>query len=127
MSLISPPSCDLPPSELALDDERSRVTTPRKYGRRVPDLLDRAERESSLLLLLLLDSGRGDKRPLDVDGRDSVFCADFLLKGESARRTQPGESRSFEEVDSVDITSNDIGRRWGICAGCRVNVLCDQV
>jgi hypothetical protein len=95
----------LPLSELALDDERRRLTTPRNDGRWLPDLLECAEREASLLLLLRVD---GDRKPLGVDGRDSDFGADFLLDGDIERRSQPTESRSLDEDESVDMTSSDI-------------------
>jgi hypothetical protein len=118
---------DLPPRELALDDERRRFTTPRKDARPL--------RDSSLLVLLVV--GRGDKRPLAVDGRDdgrdcdSDSCTDFRRNADMGRRIQDGDSRSFEG-ESVDMTSSDmeVGRRageksivlWCVTrASCRVN------
>jgi hypothetical protein len=99
MSLSS--TRDLPPRELALEDERRRLTTPRKDARLF--------RDSSLLVLLVV--GRGVKRPLEVDGRDcdcaSVSCTDFRLSADIGRRIQDGDSRSFEG-DSVDMTSSDM-------------------
>jgi hypothetical protein len=105
-------SSSLAPRELALDEERRRLTTPRKDVR-LSKLFDRSERDSSLLVLL--DFGRGDRRPLDVDGRESASCADFRLHDTEARRIQDGESRSFDAVDSVpvDITSSDMNT---VCA-----------
>lgn len=76
-------------------------------------MLERSERESSLLVLL--DAGRGDRSPLDVDGRrESVFCADFLLQGEIERRIQDGDNRSLEVGVSVDMTSSDIEIDWAL-------------
>jgi hypothetical protein len=96
---------DLPPRELALEDERRRFTTPRKDARLF--------RDSSLLVLLVV--GRGDKKPLEVVGRDcdcsSVSCTDFRLSADIGRRIQDGDSRSFEG-DSVDMTSSDMKVGW---------------
>jgi hypothetical protein len=43
-----------------------------------------------------------------VDDRESDFGADFLLDGDIERRSQPTESRSLDEDESVDMTSSDI-------------------
>jgi hypothetical protein len=101
---LSSTSLDLPPRELALEDERNRFTTPRKDVR-LSEFFERAERDSSLLVLL--EVGRGDKRPLEVEGREFESCTDFLLH-DIERRTQDGDSRSFDDVGSVDMTSSDI-------------------
>jgi hypothetical protein len=100
----------LPPSELALDEERKRLTTPRSDVR-PSRLFERAEPNSSLLVLLEL--GRGDRNPFEVVGRASPSCADFLLVHDTERRIQAGESRSFDGCDSVavDITSSDMNVR----------------
>jgi hypothetical protein len=100
-------SLTLPPSELALDEERRRFTTPRSDVR-PSRLFERAEPDSSLLVRL--EVGRGDKKPLEVVGRASPSCADFLLVHDTERRIQAGDSRSFDGCDSVavDITSSDI-------------------
>jgi hypothetical protein len=106
MSLSS--TCDLPPRELALEDERSRFTTCRKEVRPV--------RDSSLLVLLVV--GRGANRPLEVDGREdgcdceSGSCTDLRLNADIGRRIHDGDNRSFAG-DSVDMTSSDmkVGRR----------------
>jgi hypothetical protein len=68
-------------------------------------LLERAERDSSLLLLL--DFGRSDKSPLDVDGRESGACAEFLLQ-DVGRRSQDGDNRPLDGFGSVDMTSSDM-------------------
>lgn len=69
------------------------------------DFLERVERESSLLLLL--DVGRGERSPLDVDGRESDSCVDFFLHARE-RPIQDGDNRSLAIVLSVDMTSSDI-------------------
>jgi len=100
-------SSTLPPRELALEDERRRLTTLRNEVR-LSGLLDRSRCASSLLVLL--DVGRGDSRPLEVEGRESASWTDFRLKETEARRIQDGDSLSFDGGESVpvDMTSSDI-------------------
>lgn len=98
-------SRDLPPRELALDDERRRLTTPRKDVR----LSVLFERDSSLLLLL--DIGRGDSNPLEVEGLDSDDSGAGFFFREIVRRIQDGDNRSFEGGGCVDMMSSDIWKR----------------
>ena len=108
MSLKSAP-WDFPPNELALEDERSRFTTPRNDDG-LRGLVDCVERDSSLLLLLGV--GCGDSSALDVDGRDSDSCCDFFVH-DMERRIQDGDNRSFDVALLVDMTSSDIDEDWG--------------
>lgn len=100
-------SSTLPPNELALDEERNRFMTPRS-DLRLSRLFERAERDSSLLVLL--EVGRGERRPFEVVGRASPSCVDFLLVHDTERRIQEGDSKSFDVCESgpVDITSSDM-------------------
>jgi hypothetical protein len=101
---LSSISRDLPRKELADDDGRSLFTTSRNEVR-LSRLFERTEREASLLLLL--DIGCGDKKLLEVDGRELCSCADFLLHN-LGRLIQDGDNRSFEGTDSVDMMRSDM-------------------
>jgi hypothetical protein len=102
---LSLASGDLSLAELAFDSERRRFTTPRNDVR-LSRLLERGERDSSLLLRL--DLGRSDSIPLDVEGLESVACAEFLLH-DVGRRSQDGDNKSFDVGASVAMTSSDMG------------------
>jgi hypothetical protein len=102
--LFKSASCDCAPNELALDDERSRFTTPRKEVR-FPDWLELRD----ALLLLRLEVVGNESSPLEVDGRESESSAAFFLQ-DIERLIQDGESRSFDGVESVDMMSSDIWR-----------------
>lgn len=95
---------DFPPKELPDDDERSLFTTSRNEVR-LSRLFERTKRDASLLLLR--DVGRGDKKLLEVDGRELFSCADCLLQI-FGRLIHDGDNRSFEGTGSVDIMRSDM-------------------
>lgn len=91
-------------ARLAFDGERSLFTIPRIEGRR-PNLVERAERESSLLLDA--DADRGERSPFDVVGLESASCAGIFFR-EIERRIQDGDNRSIDDGVSVGMMSSDI-------------------
>jgi hypothetical protein len=94
-------SCDLLLAILALDEERSLLTISRTEPRR-PDMLERGERDSSLLLRV----GSGARKPFAVVGLVS-FCGD-VERRDKGRRIQDGDSLSRAEGLSVDMMSSDM-------------------
>jgi len=89
---------------LVVDEERSLFTISRTEPRR-PDVLERGERESSLLL----DVCSGARNPFAVVGLDS-FCGEVDLR-DIGRRIQDGDNLSRGEVGvSVGMMSSDMER-----------------
>jgi hypothetical protein len=94
-------SCDLLLAMLVLDEERSLLTISRTEPRR-PEVLERGERDSSLLLRV----GSGARKPFAVVGL-MLFCGD-VERRESGRRIQAGDNLSKVEGLSVDMMSSDM-------------------